>query len=61
MTDRPGGGKLMAGDEIHYVALLDEHGNALATIPTRSPLQVPTDAEPAVDVHVTVRLTETFG
>jgi hypothetical protein len=33
------------GEQVHYVALLDEEGNTLVTVPLREPLECPRRAE----------------
>ena len=46
------------GDEIHYIALLDEEGNTVTTLPMEKPTVIPADADPpsvSVSVYLTIR------
>jgi hypothetical protein len=47
---------LVAGDEIHYIALLDRELNTRQVIPVETPIIVPDDTR-IVGVNATVRMT----
>jgi hypothetical protein len=50
------------GDEIHYVAVLDEQGNTLETVPLSAPIVVPRDADKAsIKARVQIDVTITGG
>ncbi len=55
--------KLQAGDEVHYLSLLDEQGNTLLTVPMESPVVVPDKHEyvRAFEADVRIALTMTVG
>ena len=49
---------IRAGEEIHFVALLNEKGETLVTVPMDEPIECP---ERATDVAVDVKVRLTLG